>query len=225
MTSRILSSEERERILRTIEESREFRHALMGLLGFKEILERITKLEERFARIEERQIKLEERQQALEERFARIEERFAKIEERMTRLEREMEETRRVVMVIAHRFGVISEETFRQALKYVVEETLGAGVVEKWVYNDLKGVVYGYPSVVEVDILVKNGIHILVEVKSRVSRGDVLELHKIGKLYEEVKGVKPKLVIIGGFIDRGVTDIAMKLGVEVRPITKDFSLL
>ncbi len=228
-----LSSAEKEHFLRALEEDRSFRYAVMGLLGFKEILERITKLEERFAKLEERQQRLEERFAQLEERFTRLEERFArleerqqrleekfaKLEERFLRIEEEMRETRRVVMVIAHRFGVISEEGFREAMKYVVEDVLGAGEVSRWVHKDVKGVVYGYPSIVEVDVLVRSdGTHILLEVKSRVGKGDVLELSRIGRLYEEVEGIKPKLVIIGGFIDKGVEDLAKKLGIEIRPI-------
>ncbi|MCS7108360.1 MAG: hypothetical protein RMH77_07280 [Sulfolobales archaeon] len=42
----MLSVEEKERILSALEVDREFRYALMGLLGFKEVLERVTKLEE-----------------------------------------------------------------------------------------------------------------------------------------------------------------------------------
>ena len=44
---------EKEKILETLKEDREFRYALMGLLGFKELLEGFAKLEERFARVEE----------------------------------------------------------------------------------------------------------------------------------------------------------------------------
>ncbi len=265
-----LPEEEKKRFLKALEEDREFRYAVMGLLGFKEILDRITRLEERFARLEERQLRLEERQQRLEERQQkleerqqrleerqqrleerqqRLEERFAKIEERQQRLEErmirleerqqrleerqlrleerlanveeELRENRRLLMVIAHRFGVISEEGFRQAMKYVIEEALGVGRVERWTHYDSEGVVYGYPSIIEADVAVRgDGIHIIVEVKSRVSRGDVMELSRVGKLYESVEGVKPRLVIIGGFIDRGVKELASKLGVEVRPIVR-----
>ena len=89
-----LTAKEKERLLKALEEDREFRYALMGLLGFKEVLERITKLEEghreileRIARIEERQQKLEERQQKLEEKFAQLEERVVRLEERFAKLE------------------------------------------------------------------------------------------------------------------------------------------
>jgi hypothetical protein len=260
--SSVLSREEKERILKALEEDREFRYALMGLLGYKEILDRITllesrfaKLEERFAdlekrfadleerfarleervtrleerfaqleervaKLEERIIKLEERFADLEERFIKLEERFARLEERVLRVEEELAETRRVVIVIAHRFGVITEEAFRSAMKYILEEVFGVAKVSKWVYSDKEGLVYGRPSVVEVDVLVKDREHILVEVKSRVSKGDVAELSRIGVLYERIEGVKPRLVILGGFIDEGVYELARELGVEIRPIFK-----
>ncbi len=254
MTSAGISDEEfKEKLLRLLEEDRELRHALMGLLGFKEILERITRLEERFVRLEERQQKLEERQlrleeefKKLEERFARLEERFAKLEERfavleeryqkleervirleervakleerMINVEKELAELRKVSITIAHRFGVLSEEAFRQAMKYVVEDVLKVARVEKWVHRDEEGFVYGYPAIVEVDVAIKDNVHILVEIKSRVSKADVSELYRIGKLYEKVEKVKPRLVIVGGFIDPDASDLAKRLGVEIVPV-------
>ena len=192
----VLSGEEKERLLRALEEDREFRYAVMGLLGFTEILNRITRLEEgyqrleeRFARLEERVIRLEERYQKLEERVARLEELFLRLEERVSRLEEEVRELRRLVIVVAHRFGVITEEAFRQAMRYVVEEVLGVARVERWVYRDEEGLVYGHPSVVDVDVAIRDGEHVLVEVKSRVSRADVLGMSRIGRLYERVVGV------------------------------------
>ncbi len=283
-----LSREDKERILKTLEEDREFRYALMGLLGFKEILERQQRLEERFARLEERFIelekkfielenrfarieekyqeleerfakleerftelekrfarieekyqeleekfaRLEERQQRLEERFAKLEERFArleerqqKIEERIIRLEEELKDTRRIMVVIAHRFGVLSEHAFREAMRYVVEEVLGVARVESWIYHDSEGIVYGHPAIVEVDVAIRDKEHILVEVKSRCSKADVAELYKIGKLYEKVKGVKPRLVIVAGIVDRKAKELAEEMGVEIKTVERSDILL
>ena len=189
----LLSEKEKRRIIETLEKDKEFRYTIMGLLGFKEL--------------EERQQRLEERQQRLEERFARLEE--------------EMRETRRVLFAIAHRFGVLTEVSFRETMKYVVEEIFGVGKVDKWIYHDEKGIVYGYPSIIEVDLLVKDDLHILIEVKSRVSRGDVATLYRKGLLYKEVKKVEPKLVILGGFIDKDAYEASAKLNVEIRPIVKE----
>ena len=86
-----------------VEKDREFRLAMMGLLGFKELLER----------------------------FSRLEERQQRLEEKMGDVLVELRELRRVVTVIAHRFDILTESSFREAMKYVVEEMVGAGIVER----------------------------------------------------------------------------------------------
>jgi hypothetical protein len=197
-----------------LKKDEEFRYAVAGILGYSEILERITSIEERI-------VNLEERFARLEERFARLEERFLELEERVARLEEEMISFRRLIVVIAHRFGVISEESFREGMKYVVEEVLGAAKVSKLLLRDERGFVYGHPSTVDVDVLVRDGEHVIVEVKSRVSKGDVAEISRIGSLYEEKEGVKPRLLIVGGFVDKGAAELAKELGVEIRGVIED----
>jgi hypothetical protein len=56
----------------------------------------------------------------------------------------------------------LSEESFREAMRYVIEEIFGIAKVEKWIYNDVEGFVYGAPSVIEVDLLIKDKEHILL---------------------------------------------------------------
>jgi len=136
-------------------------------------------------------------------------------------VEEELRKLRRTLLVIAHELGVISNDEFREAMEEAIKEVLRATKVEQWVYRDDEGFVYGYPSVVEVDIVVRDKEHILVEVKSRVSKGDVAELYRIMKLYERVKGVKPKAVIIGGLIDPEAYEAAAKLNVEVKPVVRE----
>jgi len=158
----------------------------------------------------------------LAEHSKRIEEHSRILEEHSKRIEeliKEVRELSRIVNVVAHRFGVLSEEAFRNAMKYVIEEVFGVAKVEKWVYNDAEGFVHGVPAVIEVDVVIRDREYILLEVKSRVSLGDVYELSKVGKLYEKVTGVKPRLAIIGGFMDRGVKEMAERLGVEIILIT------
>ncbi|MMZ70104.1 hypothetical protein D1872_330680 [compost metagenome] len=54
-----------------------------------------------------------------------------------------------------------------------MEDLFGATAF-RWTAYDSEGVVYGHPSEVEVDVVVKDNRHLLVEVKSRVDAGDVL---------------------------------------------------
>ncbi len=76
-TSRIDVREVKKAILEQIEEDKEFRYTMMGMPGFKEILDRITRLEEDFKKLAERKQKLEERHQKLEERMTRDGDRLA----------------------------------------------------------------------------------------------------------------------------------------------------
>ncbi len=244
----MLSAEEKKKILKALEEDAEFRYAIAGLIGYREILERFSKLEEgyqelrkgqqrleeRIVRLEERILKLEEGyqelrkgQQRLEERIVRLEEGYQELKKGQQELRRDYQELRgevrslkRTVDVIAHRFGVISERSFREGMREVLEEELGTATVTRLTMIDESGVVYGHPSEVEVDVLVKDGKHILVEVKSRVSKADVAELHRIGLLYEKKYGIKPVLLIIGGIVDESAKNIAKELKVKIRPVVE-----
>jgi len=160
----------------------------------KVLTEHSRVLAEHSKRIEELSKRVEEHSKVLAEHSKVLAEHSKRLEE----LAREVRDLRRTVVVIAHRFGVLTEESFREAMRYVIEEVFGVARVEKWVYNDVEGVVYGVPAVVEANILIKDKECVLVEVKSRISRGDVMELHNIGELYKRVTGIKPRLVIVGG---------------------------
>jgi len=63
--TQVLTKEEKERILRTLEEDKEFRYAVAGLIGMREILERLDKIEEEQKKIWEEVKLLREGQQKL----------------------------------------------------------------------------------------------------------------------------------------------------------------
>ncbi len=211
-----LTGAEKERLLRALEEDREFRYALMGLLGFQEILARITRLEEQVTRLEERFARLEERFANLEERYLRLEERVTRVEERLEELSRAVRDLAAKVVALGHRYGLATEETFRSAVQYMLEDLLGEYEVRRWIYYDSEGIVFGHPSVVEVDLLVKDNIHVLVEYKSIADRADVAELHRIGLLYEKASGVRPRLLLVAPGYTRRARELAESLGVEIR---------
>jgi hypothetical protein len=229
--------------LRLLREDEEFRLAVMGLLGFSDLkssvdrlVEAVNKLvrlaeahEERLAKLEERITRIEAAIEELTKIVKAHEERLAKVEDRLTRLETVVEKLANAVsvhsmrldsfdrrlMALGARWGVESEEAFRNAMKGIVEGILGVARVSKWVYFDKDGVVYGYPSQVDVDVAIKDSTHILVEVKSSVSRGDVSEFSRVGRLYEMVTGIKPRLVMVTPFIDDRGLEAARTLGIEV----------
>ena len=99
-------------------------------------------------------------------------------------------------------------------MKGVVERFFG-GEVRRWTYYDSEGFVFGYPSTIEVDLLITDREHMLVEVKASISRADVFELWRIGQLYEKLTGVKPRLAIISPFVRSEARKAAEDLGIEV----------
>ena len=62
-----------------------------------------------------------------------------------------------------------------------------------------------------------DGKHILVEVKSRASKGDIAETYRIALLYEKATGHRPEPVVVAGFIDKDAEELARKLGVRIIP--------
>ena len=154
----------------------------------------------------------------MHEGFKRHDEELARLREDLNKLRADMLEgfklLRRHIDALGARWGLMAEEAFREGVKGVVERYFG-GKVERWSYRDEEGVVFGYPAVVEADIVISDGEHILMEIKSSVSRADVFELWKIGRLYERVKGVRPKLAIVSPFVREEAKRTAEELGIEL----------
>ena len=81
--------------------------------------------------------------------------------------------------------------------------------------HDEAGIVFGYPSEVEMDVAVSDGKLILIEVSSHVRASDVLQFRRKAELYERVTGRRSdRLIIITPYIDEGALEAARRLGVE-----------
>jgi len=161
----------------------------------------------------------ERRWQEAYRRFEAIEEELRRLREDHNRLREDFNrayaDLSRRLDALGARWGIISEEAFREGMRGVVEKILGVAKVGRWVYYDSAGEVYGRPSVIEVDVVVKDGEHVLVEVKSSVSRGDIYEFWRISELYRRVTGATPRLVIISPYVDSKARELAESLGIEV----------
>jgi hypothetical protein len=161
--------------------------------------------------------------EAIEAELARLREDFNKMREDFNRLyvqvNRRLDSFERRLIALGARWGVESEEAFREAMRGILEEILGTAEVGKWVYFDEGGEVFGRPARVEVDLLVRDDAHILVELKASASEGDVAKLWRVGNLYAKVTGVKPRLVLVSPFVEERALELAKELGVEVYTAT------
>jgi hypothetical protein len=109
----------------------------------------------------------------------------------------------------------MSEEAFREGLRGLLEGELGLRV-ERWAGRDAEGIVYGYPSLVEVDVAMRDGRAILVEVKAHASASDVYALKRKAELYERLEGRRPsRLILITPYADEGAKEACLRHGVEL----------
>ncbi|MCC6056739.1 MAG: DUF3782 domain-containing protein [Desulfurococcaceae archaeon] len=232
-----INAELKKRFLEFLKSDEEFRLAVAGLLGLDTVISELKRLREdfltfvkvqekrweennrrwedaykRFEAIESEIKRLWEAVEKLREDFNKLREDFNKLYESVMK---RMDSFERRLMALGTRWGIESEGAFRNAMRGVVEELLGVAKVEKWRCYDERGEVLGYPSWIEVDVTIKDQIHVLLEVKSSASGAEVSKLWRIGKLYERVVGVRPRLVLVTPFIDESGLEAAEKLGVEV----------
>jgi len=234
----------KEEILRLLREDEEFRYAVAGLLGLEEILKRLDSVENAIKSLQEQVLEhskaimglqeqvrslqeqvrsMQEQVESLQEQVKSMQEQVRGMQEQIRRLQeqvavntRALERMASTLEALGMRYGLLTEEAFRESVRYLVEDLLKAYRAERWVYYDSEGIVYGHPSIVEVDLLVRDGERILVEYKASADRGDVAELYRIGVLYERVEGVKPRLLLVAPAVRRRAMELAEKLGVEIR---------
>jgi hypothetical protein len=185
----------RKEVLRLLKEDEEFRLAVTGLLGIDEILKAIK---------------------SLQEQMVKLQEQVAKQGEAILALQRSHEKLAASITALGYRYGIYTEDVFRDTIKYLIEDLLKAYEVRRWTYYDNEGVVFGYPSVIDVDVLIRDNEHILIEYKASIDRGDIAELAREGILYERVNKVKPKLLIVGPVVRKRALELAKALNIEVR---------
>ncbi|MEM0439962.1 MAG: DUF3782 domain-containing protein, partial [Sulfolobales archaeon] len=92
--------------------------------------------------------------------------------------------------------------------------------VERWDYYDGEGYVYGYPSQVDLDVIVRDEKLAVAEIRSSVSRGDLSVFRRKVELYEKVTGRKAdaRYIItyyIGDRKPRELRKIARGLGIRI----------
>jgi len=125
------------------------------------------------------------------------------------------EAVNRQISALGARWGLMSEEAFREGLRGILEKEFGVKV-EKWRTYDEEGLVYGYSSEIEVDLVVKDGKTLLIEISSHVRPSDVTSFVKKAELYERKTGKRPdRLIMVTPYVEEKAIEAAMRRGVEV----------
>jgi len=235
----------KEEILRLLEKDREFRYAVAGLIGLDQILMRLDKHEEELIKLREDMNRLREDmnrgfrrydseiaklREDMNRGFRRYDQEIARLREDMIKgfqrydaeiaklredMNRGFELIERHISALGARWGLLTEEAFRAGLKGLIEKEFGLKI-ERWTAYDEEGIVFGYPSQVEVDVAVHNEKVILIEVKAHVDSPDLYSFKRKAELYEMKTGRKPsRLLVVTPYVEDRAIQAAKSLKIEV----------
>jgi len=120
----------------------------------------------------------------------------------------------RSIGALGARWGLQSEAAFRNALAGILEESFGVSVRNVCEFDDA-GEVFGRPDQVEIDIIVKNGMLLLMELKSSIDKGGMYIFERKARFYERHHHRKAdRLIVISPMIDPRAVPVAQALGIE-----------
>jgi hypothetical protein len=154
-----------------------------------------------------------------------------KWQEDQTRHNQLREETQRAytkldnkVNALGARWGVFSEQSFRSTLKGILEESFDVQVLQVNEYDD-EGMVFGRPDQVELDVVIKNGLLILCEIKSSISKSEVYTFYRKVQFYEKRHQRKAsQMAIISPFVDPRALNVIKTLGIHLYSSAEDLVL-
>jgi len=92
------------------------------------------------------------------------------------------------------RWGIMNEDAFREGVRELLKDA--GWKVSREVLYDKEGYVYGEPSDVEYDVVIRDVAVTLIEITSSLKRGGLPVIRKKRELYEKVKNVKVNLVYL-----------------------------
>jgi hypothetical protein len=132
------------------------------------------------------------------------------------RVDRRIDQT---IGALGARWGMMSENAFRNALRGILEENFGVKV-ERVQYKDESGEVFGRPDQVELDVVIYDDQMLVCEIKSSASRADVYTFERKVRSYEKRVGRKAnRAILISPMIEDA--ELARTLGIEVYTRAED----
>ncbi|RME47994.1 MAG: DUF3782 domain-containing protein [Caldilineae bacterium] len=174
--------------------------------------EQARKWEEQARKWEEQNRRWEENQRELR---AMREETSARFDRILGLLEAQARKHDSAIGALGARWGLRTEQSFRNALKGILENSFGVEVINLTEYDDA-GEVFGRPDQVELDVIIKDGTLILCEIKSSMSKADMYIFERKGRFYEKRHNRKAaRMLVISPMVDEGAREVAAALGIEV----------
>ena len=206
--------EENQRELRRLREEQNRR--------WEENLREIRELREEQARKwEEQDRKWEEQSRKWEEQDRKWRENQDTINAILSEIQKLSRKHDSTIGALGARWGLYTEQSFRNALRSILEESFGIKVLNVTEFDD-EGEVFGRPDQIELDVIIQNGTLILCEIKSSMSKSDMYTFERKVRFYEKRHNRKAdRIIVISPMVDPRAWEAARKLGIEVYSYAED----
>ncbi len=190
---------------------------------FHEILEELRRDREAQARKwDEQNRKWDEQNRKWEAHQAQIREEFQRVHEEIMAQAQKVD---RSIGALGSRWGTQSEAAFRNALAGILEKNFDVQVLNVSEYDD-EGVVFGRPEQVELDVIIKNGLLLICELKSSIDKAGMYIFERKARFYEKRHARKAdRLIVISPMIEARAHKVAKRLGVETYSDSLDVEAL
>ncbi|MCX5810537.1 MAG: DUF3782 domain-containing protein [Proteobacteria bacterium] len=120
----------------------------------------------------------------------------------------------RSIGALGARWGMQSERSFRNALTGILEKNFGVEVINVNEYDE-QGVVFGRPDQIELDVIIKNGMLLICELKSSIDKAGMHIFERKARFYESRHNRKAdRLIVISPMIDPKAQKLAERLHIE-----------
>jgi hypothetical protein len=125
---------------------------------------------------------------------------------------------------LGSRWGLFSEASFRNGLAAILKDSFGVEVLNINDY-DPDGLVFGRPDQVEFDVIIKNGLVIVCEIKSSMSKADLYIFSRKVEFYQQkYQRIVNRKIVISPMVDPTALAVAQSLGIEVYSYAEDINL-
>jgi len=165
---------------------------------------RLNRLENKVDRLENKvdhlEVKVEQNTQAIEKLDQKVDRLELTLTQQISQLEKNLTQQ---ISNLGSRWGVQNESIWRQTIASVLEKSFGVTVKRLDLGTD------------EIDVLVSNGDHILIEITSRFHQRDVAKVTRKRQLYTDKVQAPTRFIVAAASIHSKVTQQLMGLGFEV----------
>jgi hypothetical protein len=163
----------------------------------------------------------EEQTRLWAEQSRRWEENQREIRELMRRhaaLDRKFDST---IGALGARWGLYSEQSFRDALRGILTGFFNLEVINVNEFDET-GEVFGRPEQIELDVIIKNGLLLICEIKSSMSKADMYLFERKARWYERRHERRAdQLIVISPMVDVPARKVAERFGIVVYSFAED----